>query len=60
MTKYTITYQRKVQVKPYEMLTIGLTEEFEGSSDLKIIDYTAVRNHVDNWIEQEKRRLGAS
>lgn len=60
MTMYTITYQRKVQVRPYEMLTVGLVHEFD--TDLTGHDegFTYVKNTVNRWIDEEKRRLGAS
>jgi len=60
MTKYTITYQRKVQVKPYEMLTIGLTEEFDAVGETWNDAFYIVRDKVDRWITAERSRLGAS
>lgn len=59
MTKYTITYQRKVQVKPYEMLTIGLAHEFETSLTGHDEGFTYVKDLVNRWILQEQLRLGA-
>lgn len=60
MTKYTIHYGRKVQVKPYEMLTIELTQEFETSLTGHDEGFTYVKDTVNRWIDEEKRRLGAS
>lgn len=60
MTKFVITYQRKVQVKSYEMLEIGLNHEFETSITGTDEALTYVRDTVTRWIEVEKNRLGAS
>jgi len=60
MAKYTITYQRKVQVRPYEMLTIGLVQEFETSLTGHDEGFIYVKETVDRWIEYERSRLGAS
>ena len=60
MTKYTITYQRKVQVRPYEMLTVGLVHEFDHQLTGHDEGFTYVKETVDRWIETEKSRLGAS
>jgi len=59
MTKYTIKYGRKVQVRPYEMLTIELTQEFETSLTGHDEGFTYVQKTVDKWIEHERSRLGA-
>ena len=60
MTKYTLTYSQKVQVRPYEMLTIGLEHEFETSLTSHDEAFTYVRDTVTKWIDYEKSRLGAS
>ena len=57
MTKYTITYERKVQVRPYEMLTIGLTEEFDAEEALWGDAFNLVKAKVNQWIEAERARL---
>ncbi|MBA7630972.1 hypothetical protein ES703_38499 [subsurface metagenome] len=57
MTKYTITYQRKVQVRQYEMLTIGLAQEFETSLTGHDEGFTYVRDTVNRWIDAEMSRL---
>ena len=59
MTKYTIHYERKVQVRPYEMLTIGLTQEFDTTDITKALAFDVLRARVDAWIYEETRRLGA-
>jgi len=60
MTKYSIHYERKVQVRPYEMLTIGLTEEFDTEETLRSVAFGMTQTQVDIWIREEQRRLGAS
>ena len=60
MTKYSITYQRKVQVRPYEMLTIGLTEEFDSEETHWDDAFNLLRTQVSDWIDEERDRLGAS
>jgi len=60
MTKYTLTYGRKVQTRPYEMLTIELSHEFETSLTGHDEAFMYVRDTVDKWIKLEKNRLGAS
>lgn len=57
MLKYTIHYQRKVQVRPYEMLEIGLTEEFNAEFRGHDKMLKRIRDQVDKWIETEKERL---
>jgi len=58
VTKYTIHYERKVQVRPYEPLTIGIEHEFETSLTGHDEALTYVKDTVNRWIDQEKRRLG--
>lgn len=57
MTKYTIAYQRKVQVRQYEMLDIGLTQEFETNVTPKNEAYIMVSHQVDIWIGEALKRL---
>ena len=57
MTKYTITYERKVQIRPYEMLTIGLAEEFDSERNRKPEAFDFVKTRVDMWIAAERARL---
>ena len=60
MTGYTIKYGRKVQVKPYEMLTIELTQDFETPLTGHEEGFNYVQRTVDRWIELRKVELGAS
>ena len=57
MTKFTITYQRKVQVRPYEMLDIGLTQEFDTKGSFASEAFVKIANQVDEWIKTERERL---
>lgn len=57
MGKYTITYERKVQIRPYEMLAIGLTEEFEEELVGKAEAFDRVRIQVYKWIAEERAQL---
>ena len=57
MAKYTITYERKVQIRPYEMLTIGLAEEFDSERNRKPEAFDFVKTRVDMWIAAERARL---
>ena len=54
MAKFTIHYERKVQVRQYEMLTIGLTQEFETKEAFKNEAFTIVKNQVNAWIDKER------
>lgn len=54
MAKFTIHYERKVQVQQYHMLTIGLTQEFDTKEAFKNEAYQIVRNQVNEWIDKEK------
>lgn len=59
MTKFTIHYERKVQVRQHEMLTIGLTVEYDTKEYFMSEAYAATRKQVDKWIDDERRRLQA-
>ncbi len=57
MTKFTIRYERKVQVRPYEMLTIGLVREYDTKDAFESEAFVKVANQVDEWIKTERARL---
>lgn len=57
MTKYTITYHRKVQVREYEMLDIGLAQEFDTKVVLATEAFTIVKDTVNRWIAEERAQL---
>ena len=54
MTKFTIHFERKVQVRQYEMLTIGLTQEFETKEAFKSEAFAMVCRQVNDWIDRER------
>ena len=57
MTKFTITYHRKVQDRQYEMLDIGLSQEFDTETSFQSEAFVKVANQVDEWIATERERL---
>jgi len=57
MTKFAISYERKVQVRQYEMLTIGLLQEFDTETSYQSEAFVKVANQVDEWIATERERL---
>jgi len=57
VAKYSVYYERKVQIRPYEMLTIGLTEEFNSEETEKDLAFLCVKDQVNLWIEKERARL---
>lgn len=57
MAKFTITYGRKVQVRPYEMLDISLMKEFDTKDSFESEAFVKVANQVDEWIKTERARL---
>lgn len=57
VTKFTIRYERKVQVRPYEMLTIGLVRECDTRTSFESEAFVKVANQVDDWIKTERERL---
>jgi len=60
MTRYTLTYGRKVQTRQYEMLTIELSHEFETGLTGHDEAFTYMKETVSLWIQAERNRLGAS
>ena len=57
MTKFAISYERKVQVRQYEMLTIGLLQEFDTKDSFESEAFVKVANQVCEWIASERERL---
>ena len=55
--RYTVFYERKVRVAAFDMLTIGLSEEFDDSVMPKDAAFEYVRKRVDEWVEEERNRL---
>ena len=58
MTKFSVSYTRKVQTRPYENITINLTSEFD--TDEVSFDYahSQIRSKVEEWIKDDLQFLG--
>lgn len=59
MSKFSITYERTVRIRPYETLKIGLYEEFDNDSITQFDAFGLVKISVTNWVEEERDRLRA-
>lgn len=57
---YTIEYKRTIRLRPYETVTIGLLEEFEGLLHNYENDYAGLKAQVDKWCEEAMYELGDS
>lgn len=58
MAKFSVEYSRTVRVKAYEIVKIGLVEEFDDEFTSYDEAFCNVQAHVQIWIEQELERLG--
>ncbi len=58
MTKFSITYARKVQTIPYENITISLTREFDEDEISHDYALKEVRDAVNRWVNTELKILG--
>lgn len=54
--KYIIIYSRKVRVKAYESMEIGLHMEYDERTKPQDA-FPQVRDHVEEWIAQERDRI---
>ena len=55
--KFSVTYSRKIQVKRYEMLEVGIVAEFDDNEITYNQAKEKLKTHVDEWIRIEKARL---
>jgi len=55
--KYTVVYTRKIRVKPYESMEIGLTAEFDSAITNVDEAFDFVKDKVNLWIADERRRI---
>ena len=55
---YTIEYKRTVRTRPYETVTIGLREDFEGARLNYEKVYLGLKSQVDKWIEEAREEFG--
>ena len=54
--KYTVTYSRKVRTGPYEVMEIGLSEEFDETTP-KEEAFASVQAQVEKWIGERKHKV---
>lgn len=54
--KYTVVYSRKVRVKAYESMEIGLFQEFDERTDPESA-FESVKTRVEAWIDRESDRI---
>ena len=57
MTKFTVSYSRKVQTRQYENMTISLTEEFNIHEDSHDAAFSQTRTIVERWITEALQSL---
>jgi hypothetical protein len=55
--KFTIQYSRKLRVCAYDMLEIGLVQEFDSAEINMQQAFDRIKGWVDEWIEKERDRL---
>ena len=53
MTKFTVSFSRKVQTKQYENMTVSLSEEFDSSDFPPDVAFSMVKRRVERWIKTE-------
>lgn len=58
MTKFSVSYSRKVQTKAYENMTIFLTNEFDTDETSHDDAFSQTRDTVEKWIKEELQSLG--
>ena len=58
MTKFSVSYSKKVQTKQYENMTIFLTEEFDTDEVSHDYAFAKVRTKVEQWIVEELQSMG--
>ena len=50
--RFTVRYQRKLQTRPYENMTIGLEMEFQRHDTDEDLAFKRVRETVEKWIDE--------
>jgi len=55
---YTIEYKRIVRVRPYETVTIGIMEEFEGANGDYGSNYQGLKAWIDMKIDEALEEFG--
>jgi len=58
MMKFSIFFERKIRVAAYDMLTIGLSMEFDSAVTPSLDQaFETVKAQVNVWIQTEQDRL---
>ena len=55
--KYTVHYSRKTRLAEFDMLEIGLSQEFDDSMTPYEMGFVMVRDKVEAWIRDEVARF---
>jgi len=55
---YTLEYRRTVRPRPYETVTIGLLEAFEGAQRDYEAKYQGIKAQVDKWCSEAVEEFG--
>lgn len=58
MTKFEVSYSRKVQTIQFENLSVGLQGEFDDEDITYDAAFSLIREKVNQWVEQELIMLG--
>lgn len=58
MTKFSVSYARKVQTRPYENLSVYLIEEFDTDEISQDDAFSRVNATVERWIEEKLQSMG--
>jgi len=55
--KYTVHYMRKIRLAEYDMLEVGVSQEFDDSVTPHEMGFVVVRDRVESWIKEEVARI---
>jgi hypothetical protein len=55
---YTIEYKRTIRLRPYETVSIGLLEEFDGAVTNYEMNYHGIKAQVDKWCDEAREEFG--
>ena len=55
--KYTVHYMRKVRLAEFDMLEVGVSQEFDDSVTPHEMGFVVVRDRVESWIKEEVARI---
>jgi len=57
MSKYSVTYGRKVQTAPYQMMDVSLTMESDSDETKPNVGFQITRALVEDWIDVGTKSL---